>query len=295
MRACRPRTSTSTSGPSPSSRRSRGAGDCPASAPGRSSSRGSRPSALPPGAGDADARAAGLRADGIERALLALSSPLGIEALGPGEARPLLDAWHEAVLGLGPAFGAWGALALGDAGPADVDALLDRGAVGVSLPAGALASPERLESRGPVLEALERRDAPLLVHPGPGPGTPGGPPRRATRPRGGRPSPATSPSCRRRGWPGRAGAARPTRACAWSSPTWPGSRRCTPSAWPPAAGRRARCTTRSSSTTRRPTATAPSTRWCASSGSTPLVHGTDRPVVAAPPHHGLGAGGRRTR
>jgi hypothetical protein len=124
-------------------------------------------STLPPGAGDPAARAADLRADGVDRALLALSSPLGIEALDPDLARPLLDAWHDAVLDLGPAFGAWGALALGDAGAADVDALLDRGAVGLSLPAGALASPERLESRGTVLEALERRGAPLLVHPGP--------------------------------------------------------------------------------------------------------------------------------
>ncbi len=126
-------------------------------------------SSLPPGAGDPAARATELRHDGVDRALLALSSPLGIEALGPDEARPLLDTWHDAVLGLGPAFGAWGALALGDAGPAEAVALLDRGAVGLSLPAGALASPERLESRGAVLEALERRGAPLLVHPGPGP------------------------------------------------------------------------------------------------------------------------------
>jgi predicted TIM-barrel fold metal-dependent hydrolase len=47
-----------------------------------------------------------------------------------------------------------------------VDALLDRGAVGLSLPAGALAGPDRLERVAPLLAALERCDAPLLVHPG---------------------------------------------------------------------------------------------------------------------------------
>jgi hypothetical protein len=51
--------------------------------------------------------------------------------------------------------------------PADVDALLDRGAVGISLPAAALASPSRVEAAGPVLAALAARDAPLFVHPGP--------------------------------------------------------------------------------------------------------------------------------
>jgi predicted TIM-barrel fold metal-dependent hydrolase len=82
------------------------------------------------------------------------------------EARPLLAAWHDAVLGLEPVFGAWGSVALRDAGAADVDALLDRGAVGLTLPAGALAGPDRLERVAPLLEALERRDAPLFVHPG---------------------------------------------------------------------------------------------------------------------------------
>src|SRR3954464_682510 len=123
---------------------------------------------------DAGVRAAGLEACGLERALLCMSTPLGVEALPEDEARPLLDAWHDGVFAAGDAFGVWGALPVHGATPADVGALLDRGAIGISLPAAALADPDapeaappRLAAAGPLLAALERRDAPLLVHPGP--------------------------------------------------------------------------------------------------------------------------------
>jgi hypothetical protein len=120
-----------------------------------------------PAAHDPGVRAAGLRAAGLGRALLCSSAPLGVEALPEEEARPLLDAWHDGVFAAGGAFGVWGALPVHGADPDDVDALLDRGAVGVSLPAAALASPAAVEVAGPLLAALERRGAPLLVHPGP--------------------------------------------------------------------------------------------------------------------------------
>lgn len=120
-----------------------------------------------PATHDPDVRAASLRATGLERALLCNSTPLGIEALPEDEARPLLDAWHDGVFAAGSAFGVWGALPVHGATPADVDALLDRGAVGVSLPAALLASPDAVEAAGPVLRALELRGAPALVHPGP--------------------------------------------------------------------------------------------------------------------------------
>jgi hypothetical protein len=116
---------------------------------------------------DPAVRAAGLRAGGHERALLCSSTPLGVEALPEDAARPLLDAWHEGVFAAGDAFGVWGALPVHGAGPADVDALLDRGAAGVSLPAALLADPASVEAAGPLLAALERRGAPLLVPPGP--------------------------------------------------------------------------------------------------------------------------------
>ena len=113
-------------------------------------------------------RAEALAHDRVDVAVLCMSSPLGVEALPREEAQPLLDAWHAGVAGLGERFATWGAIALDGALPADVDALLDAGAIGLSLPAGALADPGRLLAAGPLLEALERRGAPLLVHPGPG-------------------------------------------------------------------------------------------------------------------------------
>jgi 6-methylsalicylate decarboxylase len=118
---------------------------------------------------DPDARRVQLQRDGIDRALICLSSPLGIEALPRDEAQPLIDAYNSGVLELGAPFGVWGALALRPPDPDDVDALLDAGAIGISLPAGALGGPQSLERCSDVLGRLEQRGAPLLVHPGPGP------------------------------------------------------------------------------------------------------------------------------
>jgi 6-methylsalicylate decarboxylase len=120
-----------------------------------------------PAAHDAGVRAQGLRASGLERALLCMSTPLGVEALPEDEARPLLDAWHDGVFAAGAPFGVWGALPVHGATPDDVDALLRRGAVGVSLPAALLGGPAQVAAAGPLLARLQARDAPLLVHPGP--------------------------------------------------------------------------------------------------------------------------------
>jgi hypothetical protein len=51
-----------------------------------------------------------------------------------------------------------------------LDRALQRGCVGISLPAGALAGVDCLARLRPVLARLARAGAPLLVHPGPGPG-----------------------------------------------------------------------------------------------------------------------------
>ena len=125
---------------------------------------------------DPHERAALLEADGVDRALVAPSTPLGIEALPAAEAEPLLAAYHDGIAELPDAFGGWAAVGLSDPDPAAVEALLDRGFAGACLPAGALGDPAGYERLGAVLEALERRDAPLLVHPGPAPaGAPGRP------------------------------------------------------------------------------------------------------------------------
>ncbi len=108
--------------------------------------------------------------DGLERALLCLSSPLGIESLPRAEAQPLLDAYHDGALALGEPFGVWGAVALDHPDPDDVNRALDRGCVGVCLPAGVLADVAALARVRALLARLEARDAPLFVHPGPGAG-----------------------------------------------------------------------------------------------------------------------------
>ena len=96
------------------------------------------------------------RAD-TERIVVSLSTALGIEALPAPEAVPLLDAYNEGILGLGDPYELWGAAVT----PGDVDALLDAGARGITLPAPALPGAAAL------LDRLEAREASLFVHPGP--------------------------------------------------------------------------------------------------------------------------------
>ena len=127
---------------------------------------GEPPAPLDLSSHDAAARAATARADGLERVLVAPSTPLGIEALPAREAQPLLDAFHTGVLELGAPFGLWGSAALAAPSAGEVDALLDAGAAGLCLPAEALAGPRALRRVAPLLERLAARDAPLLVHPG---------------------------------------------------------------------------------------------------------------------------------
>jgi predicted TIM-barrel fold metal-dependent hydrolase len=115
-------------------------------------------------------RAALVRSDGIDLALVALSSPIGIEALPREPARALIAAHLDGVTALPPEFAAWGPFALDRPEPDDVDELLDQGCVGVSLPAAALAGAEAFEAIGPVLDRVAARRVPLLVHPGRGPG-----------------------------------------------------------------------------------------------------------------------------
>ncbi len=118
---------------------------------------------------DVEIRRAQLRADGVDRALVALSAALGIESLPGEEAAPLLRAHHDGLEALPEQFAGWGAVQLEVPDPAGVDAAIERGCVGVSLPAAALADPAALERVGPLLARLEVHDAPLFVHPGPVP------------------------------------------------------------------------------------------------------------------------------
>jgi predicted TIM-barrel fold metal-dependent hydrolase len=117
-----------------------------------------------------DRRAALAGADGLDAAVIAISSPIGIEALPRDCALELIDAHLEGVLALPAAFSAWGPVALDRLDPDDVDAVIGRGCIGVSMPAGALAGPDRLNELGPTLERVAQRGVPLFVHPGRAPG-----------------------------------------------------------------------------------------------------------------------------
>ena len=130
---------------------------------------GEAPFALAGAPDDPARRAAELAGQGVDRAVVALSSALGVESLAPDEARAVIAAWDDDAGGLPPELATWGAVALGDAAPADIDALLDRGHVGLCLPATAIATPADLDRVGPLLERLAERSAPLFVHPGPAP------------------------------------------------------------------------------------------------------------------------------
>jgi hypothetical protein len=120
---------------------------------------------------DPVARAFEAERDGVDRVGVALSVPLGIELLPAAEAQPLLDAFHDGIAELGDPFRLWAATALTapGAGAHEIDALLDRGAIGATVPAGALAGEAGLVRLSALLGRLEARNVPLFVHPGPAP------------------------------------------------------------------------------------------------------------------------------
>jgi hypothetical protein len=133
-------------------------------------SAGEQPYAIDVRAEVADARAARVRRDGLDKAVIAISSPIGIEALPRVAALELIDAHLSGVERLGPEFEFWGPLVIDGADPGDVDQLVDRGAIGISITAGALAGPERLEQLRHVLDRVSAHGLPLFVHPGRAPG-----------------------------------------------------------------------------------------------------------------------------
>ena len=68
---------------------------------------GEPPYEVDPADHDIAARARLAAADGLDLALVSLSSPLGIEYLPPAEAAPLLAAFHDGALALPAPFGVW--------------------------------------------------------------------------------------------------------------------------------------------------------------------------------------------
>jgi 6-methylsalicylate decarboxylase len=127
---------------------------------------GELPYVIDTDAESADRRAQLLAADGLQRAVVALSSPIGIEELPHDAAAELISAHLEGVLALGDGFAAWGPIPVHDPDPADVDEVLRRGCAGVSVPACALAGRHALDALGPALERVQSHRVPLFVHPG---------------------------------------------------------------------------------------------------------------------------------
>jgi 6-methylsalicylate decarboxylase len=215
---------------------------------------GEPPSLLDPSQHDPHLRARRAGADGLDRALISLSTVLGIEALPPDEGAELLAAWEDGVRDLPPALGHWGAVSLTEIDPAAVDRQLDGGAAGISLPAGALTTDAGLDRLLPLLGCLQRREAALFVHPGPDPWSP--PPATATRI-------PWLPALTRYvaemngAWHSFATLRHRLLTSGWCSRCSPASPHCTSSGSTLGAGQRAQCSTPTRSTTRPPTARAP--------------------------------------
>jgi predicted TIM-barrel fold metal-dependent hydrolase len=127
---------------------------------------GEPPCVIDEAAESVTARTRLLEIDGLDLAAIAISSPIGIEALPPDQAHDLIGAHLDGVLALGDQFVAWGPIGIRRPDPAEVDAVLARGCVGISLPSAALADLDALEAIGPVLERVQALDVPLFVHPG---------------------------------------------------------------------------------------------------------------------------------
>jgi 6-methylsalicylate decarboxylase len=127
---------------------------------------GELPYVIDTAAESADRRTELLDADGVALAVVALSSPIGIEALPHDVAAELISAHLDGALSLGDSFAAWGPVPIDSPDPADVDDVLGRGCIGVSLPARALSGRDALDAAGPLLERVQSHGVPLFVHPG---------------------------------------------------------------------------------------------------------------------------------
>ena len=134
------------------------------------------PFAVNPADHDVGRQAAQTARDGVGLVVIGLSSPLGIEYLVPEDAEPLLDAYHNGVTELGAPFAGWAAACLAAIDASGLAKQLDRGFVGLQLPATAVADESGYRWCGPLLDVLAERDLPLFIHPGPAAGARAGGP-----------------------------------------------------------------------------------------------------------------------
>jgi hypothetical protein len=103
----------------------------------------------------------------LDTIVLSMSSTLGMESLPPTEAGPLLEAWHEGVLALPEPFTGWASINLVEPDLDRLGILLDKGFVGLQLPANVLLTPVAIEHQADALRYCEQAGKPVFVHPGP--------------------------------------------------------------------------------------------------------------------------------
>jgi len=153
---------------------------------------GEPPFEVNPADHDVAQRAAQAARDGLGRVVIGLSSPLGIEYLRPEDAVPLLDAYHDGVAELGAPFAGWASACLTAIDAPGLVKQLDRGFVGLQLPATAVADESGYRWCSPLLDILAERDLPLFIHPGPAAGAGATGPASAPGPAS-EPGPASAP------------------------------------------------------------------------------------------------------
>jgi len=137
---------------------------------------GEPPFEVNPADHDAGQRAAQAARDGVGLTVIGPSSPLGIEYLPPEDSGPLLDAYHDGISELGAPFAGWATAGLTAIDAPGLAKQLDRGFIGLQLPATAVADEAGYRWCGPLLDVLADRDLPLFIHPGPATATGAGSP-----------------------------------------------------------------------------------------------------------------------
>ncbi|MFC5261363.1 amidohydrolase family protein [Kribbella qitaiheensis] len=124
---------------------------------------GEAPYEVDPAAHAVDKRLAQELGDGVALVGLSLSSPLGIEHLGD---QALLDAWHSGAAALPEPFKPWAAVNLLEPDLTGLESVLDKGFLGVQLPAEVVGIPAGWAQLSDLLALAERVNKPILVHPG---------------------------------------------------------------------------------------------------------------------------------
>ena len=131
---------------------------------------------LDPRVHDPELRLAALDGSNVDRAIVALSAPVGVEDLPAEEALEAVSAWSEAAADLPPRLDWWASVPSEVPSTDQIDlvrAALARGASGLCLPAGRLASPSAASAALPLLGACAEADVAVFVHPGPAVGAGG--------------------------------------------------------------------------------------------------------------------------